>query len=253
MIEAQIFYNKEDLWTIANEKFEGKVKPMESFYAIMKLPGEKKEEFLMLVPFTPNKRDNMIAWMAVRSDGDNYGKMIVYKFPKQQLVFGPMQVSARIDQDPVISQELTLWNQQGSRVSRGNLIVIPIEKSLLYVQPLYLQATEGQMPELKRVIVAFGNKIAMESSLDEALMKIFGGKISTSSYEEIPQEETDKGTIKKTVPSSEITLETLSNSAWDHYQKAEKYIKEGKWSNYGEELELLKKDLQKMVELAKKK
>jgi len=133
------------------------------------------------------------------------------------------------------------------------LIVIPIEKSLLYVQPLYLQATEGQMPELKRVIVAFGNKIAMESSLDEALMKIFGGKISTSSYEEIPQEETDKGTIKKTVPSSEITLETLSNSAWDHYQKAEKYIKEGKWSNYGEELELLKKDLQKMVELAKKK
>jgi len=253
MIEAQIFYNKEDLWTIANEKFEGKVKPMESFYAIMKLPGEKKEEFLMLVPFTPNKRDNMIAWMAVRSDGDNYGKMIVYKFPKQQLVFGPMQVSARIDQDPVISQELTLWNQQGSRVSRGNLIVIPIEKSLLYVQPLYLQATEGQMPELKRVIVAFGNKIAMESSLDEALMKIFGGKISTSSYEEIPQEETDKGTIKKTVPSSEITLETLSNSAWDHYQKAEKYIKEGKWSNYGEELELLKKDLQKMVELSKKK
>ena len=253
MIEAQIFYNKEDLWTIANEKFEGKVKPMESFYAIMKLPGEKKEEFLMLVPFTPNKRDNMIAWMAVRSDGENYGKMIVYKFPKQQLVFGPMQVSARIDQDPVISQELTLWNQQGSRVSRGNLIVIPIEKSLLYVQPLYLQATEGQMPELKRVIVAFGNKIAMENSLDEALMKIFGGKISTSSYEEITQEEIDKETIKKTVSSSEITLETLSNSAWDHYQKAEKYVKEGKWSNYGEELELLKKDLQKMVELSKKK
>jgi len=219
----------------------------------MKLPGEKKEEFLMLVPFTPNKRDNMIAWMAVRSDGENYGKMIVYKFPKQQLVFGPMQVSARIDQDPVISQELTLWNQQGSRVSRGNLIVIPIEKSLLYVQPLYLQATEGQMPELKRVIVAFGNKIAMENSLDEALMKIFGGKISTSSYEEITQEEIDKETIKKTVSSSEITLETLSNSAWDHYQKAEKYVKEGKWSNYGEELELLKKDLQKMVELSKKK
>ena len=136
MTESQIFYNKEDLWTIANEKYDGKIQPMESFYAIMKLPGEKKEEFLMLVPFTPNKRDNMIAWLSARSDGEHYGKLLVYKFPKQELIFGPMQVSARIDQDPVISQELTLWNQQGSRVSRGNLIVIPIEKSLLYVQPL---------------------------------------------------------------------------------------------------------------------
>lgn len=251
MTEAQIFYNKEDLWTIANEKFEGKIKPMESFYAIMKLPGEKKEEFLMLVPFTPNKRDNMIAWLAVRSDGENYGKMLVYKFPKQQLVFGPMQISARIDQDPVISQELTLWNQQGSRVSRGNLIVIPIEKSLLYVQPLYLQATEGQMPELKRVIVAFGNKIAMESTLDEALMKIFGGKINTSEY--VDQEILQADNIREKQITSEEDLGVLSKSALEHYQKAEKYIKEGKWSNYGEELELLKKDLQKMVEITKKK
>jgi len=251
MTESQIFYNKEDLWTIANDKYDGKVQPMESFYAIMKLPGEKQEEFLMLVPFTPNKRDNMIAWLSVRSDGDNYGKLLVYKFPKQELIFGPMQVSARIDQDPVISQELTLWNQQGSRVSRGNLIVIPIEKSLLYVQPLYLQATEGQMPELKRVIVAFGNKIAMESSLDEALMKIFGGRINTAETGREAAKNLKEG-LAANIPMI-IDISSLSKSALDHYKKAEDFVKQGKWAKYGEELELLKQDLQKMVENTKKK
>ena len=245
MTEPQIFYNKEDLWTIANEKFDTKVQLMESFYAIMKLPGEAKEEFLMLIPFTPNKRDNLIAWLCVRSDGEDYGKMLVYKFPKQELIFGPMQVSARIDQDPVISQEMTLWNQQGSRVFRGSLIVIPIEKSLLYVQPLYLQATEGQMPELKRVIVAYGNRIAMESSLDNALAKIFGGVVSTVENDNTTTE------IQATI-ISKVDLSALSKSALDRFLKAEDYIRKGNWTKYGEELELLKKDLINIVEQSKK-
>lgn len=251
MTESQIFYNKEDLWAVANEKYEGKVQPMESFYGIMKLPGEKKEEFLMLVPFTPNKRDNMIAWLSVRSDGANYGKLLVYKFPKKELIFGPMQVSARIDQDPDISAELTLWNQQGSRVSRGNLIVIPIENSLLYVQPLYLQATEGQMPELKKVIVAFGNKIKMENSLDEALTKIFGGKVATTDAENYLSKDSKAPEMKPVVLSDDINV--LSKSALEHYKKAEGYVKNGDWSKYGDELELLRKDLVKMAEQSKKK
>jgi uncharacterized membrane protein (UPF0182 family) len=250
MTEPQIFYNKEDLWTIANEKFDSKVQLMESFYGIMRLPGQKKEEFLMLIPFTPNKRDNLIAWLCVRSDGEHYGKMLVYKFPKQELIFGPMQVSARIDQDPVISQEMTLWNQQGSRVSRGSLIVIPIEKSLLYVQPLYLQATEGQMPELKRVIVAYGNKIAMESSLDNALAKIFGGVVSTTE-----NDNTRTGNLQNNqniiVPGSDLS--TLSKLALDRFLKAEEYMRAGNWAKYGEELELLKKDLINIVDQSKRK
>ena len=247
MTDPQIFYNKEDLWTIANEKLDTKIQMMESFYGIMKLPGEQKEEFLMLIPFTPNKRDNLIAWLCVRSDGEHYGKMLVYKFPKQELIFGPMQVSARIDQDPVISQEMTLWNQQGSRVFRGSLIVIPIENSLLYVQPLYLQATEGQMPELKRVIIAYGNRIAMESSLDNALAKIFGGTVSTESVNTNTRNVQDNQNII-TLGSD---LSALSKSALDRFLKAEEYIKAGNWTKYGEELELLKKDLINIVEQSK--
>jgi hypothetical protein len=248
MIDGQVFYNKEDLWTIANEKYSGKVQPMESYYIIMKLPDAKKEEFLLMVPYTPNRRDNMIAWLSARCDGDDYGKLLVYKFPKQLLTFGPMQVAARIDQDAKISQELTLWNQQGSQVSRGNLLVIPIDNSLLYVQPLYLQATEGQLPELKRVIVAFGNRIAMEPTLDAALIKVFGGTVTTPTA----TVETKPAQISATKDIG-INLSDLSKSALEHYNNADKAIKNGNWTKYGEELDLLKKDLEKIVELSKSK
>jgi uncharacterized protein len=248
MTDGQVFYNKEDLWTIANEKFTGKVQPMESYYIFMKLPDAKKEEFILMVPYTPNRRDNMIAWLSARCDGEDYGKLLVYKFPKQDLTYGPMQVAARIDQDAKISQELTLWNQQGSQVSRGNLLVIPIDRSLLYVQPLYLQATEGKLPELKRVIVAFGNQIAMESTLDAALVKVFGGTVSTPA-----QTVETKNIPASEVKSVDINLSVFSKSALDHYTRAQEFVKQGNWAKYGEELNLLKKDLEKMVALSKNK
>ena len=135
---------------------------MEPYYLILRLPGEPKEEFVLLIPFTPSKKDNLAAWLAARSDPPHYGKLVVYNFPKQKLIYGPRQIEARIDQDSFISQQLSLWNQRGSQVIRGNLLVVPIERSLVYVQPLYIAAERGQLPELKRVIVGFGDRIAME-------------------------------------------------------------------------------------------
>ena len=148
---------------------------MEPYYLILRLPGEPQEEFVLLIPFTPSKKDNLAAWLAARSDPPNYGKLIVYAFPKQKLVYGPRQLEARIDQDASISQQLSLWNQRGSQVIRGNLLVIPIERSLMYVEPLYIAAEKGQLPELKRVIVSFGDRIAMEETLEGAMAQVFGG------------------------------------------------------------------------------
>jgi len=194
MAAPQVFYNKEDLLSIprkaayAGEPEQvppiGRVQPEAAeketapYYTIMRLPGEKKEEFVLLLPFTPNKKDNMRAWLAARSDPPNYGKLIALDFPKAKLVYGPRQIDARIDQDAYISQQLSLWGQRGSQVIRGNLLAIPIEKSLLYVQPLYLAAAKGSLPELKRVITAFGNQIAMEETLEGSLQKLFVGRVA---------------------------------------------------------------------------
>ncbi|MEN6620358.1 MAG: UPF0182 family protein, partial [Smithella sp.] len=169
MQDAQVFYNKEDLWSIPASHAGNNDHLMDPYYTIMKLPEEKKEEFILLLPFTPSKRDNMSAWMGARCDAPNYGKVIVYLFSKDKLVYGPQQIEARINQDTVISKELSLWNQRGSQVIRGSLLAIPIEKSILYVESLYLAAEKGQLPELKRVIMAYGNSIVMEENLETAL------------------------------------------------------------------------------------
>ncbi len=202
---------------------------MEPYYTIMRLPGEKKEEFIMLVPFTPSKRDNMAAWMAARCDPPNYGKLILYQFPKQKLIYGPRQIEARIDQDTEISKQLSLWNQRGSQVIRGSLLAIPIEKSILYVQALYLAAEKGQLPELKRVIVAFGNSIAMEETLEQSLQRDLRrrahsrprGHGQPSATASAAREQSDR----------EMALEALG-----HYRKAQEYMKQGNWAAYGEEL-----------------
>lgn len=175
MRDTQVFYNKEDLWSIPVRPVDGRERAMEPYYLILRLPGEKKEEFVLLIPFTPSKKDNLAAWLAARSDPPNYGKLVVYNFPKQKLIYGPRQIEARIDQDSFISQQLSLWNQRGSQVIRGNLLVVPIERSLVYVEPLYIAAEKGQLPELKRVIVGFGDRIAMEETLDGAMGRVFGG------------------------------------------------------------------------------
>jgi uncharacterized membrane protein (UPF0182 family) len=174
MTDPQVFYNREDLWVPPQEKYAGKVAPMEPYYILMKLPGSDQLEYLLISPFTPQNRDNMIAWLAARCDFPDYGKMLFYELPKEKLIYGPNQVSAMIDQNTTISQQLTLWDQKGSGVVRGKLVVIPIENSFLYVVPLYLKAEGTNFPQLKRVIVATGNKVVMEPTLDEALSALFG-------------------------------------------------------------------------------
>jgi uncharacterized membrane protein (UPF0182 family) len=188
MKDPRVFYNKEDAWVIPDEIYRGSRVMMEPYYVIMRLPGEESEEFILMLPFTPRDKENMIGWMAARSDMPNYGKILVYQFSKQELTYGPMQIEARIDQDTEISQRITLWSQSGSAVLRGNTLVIPIEGSIIYVEPLYLEATErGTLPQLQRVIVAYQDRLTMQPTLAEALAVLFGeGAAPVPSGEEAP-------------------------------------------------------------------
>ncbi|OHB27349.1 MAG: hypothetical protein A2X79_08115, partial [Desulfuromonadaceae bacterium GWB2_53_15] len=214
MTDPKVFYNKENLWQIPalGEK------PMEPYYTIMKLPGEKVEEYILLLPFTPSKRDNLAAWLTARCDGENYGKIRAYTFPRDRLIYGPKQIDARINQDSFISQQLTLWNQRGSEVIRGSLLVIPIEKSLLYVQPLFLAADKAGLPELKRVIVAFGDQVVMEENLELALQRLFGGKKTVAAAA------VTMATDSKATPS------TLAKEAMSIYEKALGLQRQGNWA-----------------------
>ncbi|HEY9848976.1 MAG TPA: UPF0182 family protein [Leptolyngbyaceae cyanobacterium] len=173
MIDPQVFYNREDLWQLPTEIYASKPQIVEPYYLIMRLPTERQEEFILLLPFTPVQRNNLIAWLAARSDREEYGKLLLYQFPKQKLVYGQEQIEALINQDPAISQQISLWNRQGSRVIQGNLLVIPIEESLLYVEPLYLEAEQNSLPTLVRVIVVYENRIVMAESLEQAFQAIF--------------------------------------------------------------------------------
>ena len=173
MTDAQVFYNREDQWQIPQEIYGNESQSVEPYYLIIRLPTATAEEFILLHPYTPVSRPNLIAWLAARSDGDNYGKLLLYKFPKQRLVYGPKQIEALINQDPVISQQISLWNREGSRAIQGNLLIIPIEQSLLYVEPLYIEAEQNSLPTLVRVIVVYENQIVMAETLDEAISAIF--------------------------------------------------------------------------------
>ena len=241
MQDPQVFYNKEDLWSIPRQHIEGAEREMEPYYTIMRLPGEKGEEFVLLSPFNPSKKDNMIAWLAARSDGEHYGKLIVYNFPKQRLIYGPRQIEARIDQDPVISQQLTLWNQRGSQVIRGSMLAIPIEKSLLYVQPLYLAAEKGSLPELKRVIVSSGNQIAMDETLEVSLAKLvgLGAPARPVTAEATPTTPLAPGT------------RNLVDQAWQQYGRAQDYLRQGNFAAYGEEMKRLEGTLKSLREQAR--
>ena len=173
MTNPAVFYNKEDQWDIPSIGSEPRPEPMQPYYTIMKLPGEEAAEFIQMLPFTPARKDNLASWMVARSDGEHYGRMIVFQFPKQKVVFGPRQIVARINQDQAIAPQITLWNQQGSEVLQGTLLVVPIEESLIYIRPLYLRSAGGRIPELKRVIVAHQNQIVMEETLEQALNRLF--------------------------------------------------------------------------------
>ena len=174
MDDTTVFYNKEDAWEFPREIYgTGRQITMEPYYVVLEI-YDNGPEFIMMLPFTPLRRDNMVSWFAARSDGENYGELILYRFPKDRIVYGPSQIEARIDQNPRISEQITLWSQQGSRVTRGNLLVIPIKDALLYVEPIYVMADQGQLPELRRVIVSDGNRVVMEENLDRALRVLFG-------------------------------------------------------------------------------
>ena len=174
MTQPQVFYNQEDLWTRPNEKYGGRQLVMEPYYVLARLPENPELEFMLISPLTPENRDNMISWMAAKSDVKNYGELVVYKLPKERLIYGPAQIEARIDQDPEISRQIALWDQRGSRVIRGNLMVIPIENSFLYVEPVFLLAEGVEIPQLQRVIVAIGDNISMQPTIDGAIVELFG-------------------------------------------------------------------------------
>jgi len=225
MDDIKVFYNKEDAWQIPNEVYGvGQQIKVEPYYIIIKLPEEDKEEFVLMTSFSPIKKDNMIAWMAARSDGDDYGKLILYKFPKDKLIYGPLQIEAKIDQDSEISQQLTLWSQQGSRVTRGNLLVIPIKDSILYIEPLYIQAETGQLPELKRVLVSDGVSVVMEENLAKALEVLFGKSKKVIVEEEIEEEKSTEGLIEE---------------AQTYYELIEDSMKKGDWAGIGDSLDKL--------------
>lgn len=205
----------------------------------MKLPGETKEEFVLMTSFTPIKKDNMVSWLAARSDNSEYGKLLLYKFPKDKLVYGPMQVEAKIDQDSLISQQITLWSQQGSRVTRGNLLVIPIDNSILYIEPLYLQAEKGQLPELKRVIVSDGDDVVMAEDLGSALEALFG-KAKTAA-----EEGAGTGAAAQTAGKSQKQLIAQANSDYEDILSA---MKSGDWSSFGQSFDSLGDVLEALAE-----
>jgi hypothetical protein len=180
MQDSRVFYNKEDLWTAPKEIYLKETVSMAPYYIIMRLPGEAEAEYVLIRPYTPPDKNNMITWLAARSDGEHYGNLLALRYPKDKLVFGPMQVEARIDQDPVISEQVTLWDQAGSQVLRGNMMVIPIGASNLYVEPLYLQAAESRMPEIKRVILVSGNRVVMQPSVEASLKALLGDAVAVT-------------------------------------------------------------------------
>ena len=280
MQDVQVFYNQEDLWEIPNEIYSDRAQPMEPYYIIVKLPGEQREEFLLLVPFTPAKKDNMIGWLAARCDGENYGDLLVYTLPKEKLIFGPMQLEARIDQQPDISQKLTLWGQRGSEVIRGNLLAVPIESSFLYVEPIYLQARQeaeqlqqqgfegegggqpqrqqGQaprqlqqstaIPELKQVIVAFGGQVIMRDTFAEALNDLFGTgagqTLNTSSTEQASSPTPERPAIRS---AAELALE-----ADRQFQRVRASLQKWDWTTAGEAMKQLEHSIVELKKTLKK-
>jgi uncharacterized membrane protein (UPF0182 family) len=265
MQDAQVFYNQEDLWESPDEIYGDNRQMMKPYYIIIKLPDEDKEEFLLMIPYTPSQKDNMIGWLAARSDLPHYGNLLVYKLSKDKLAYGPMQVEARIDQQTDISRELSLWGQRGSRVIRGNLLAIPVSDSFIYVEPIYLEAkqesqsrtqsalppkrgqpqqqptrterkgasTTAALPELKRIIVALGGRVAMEEKLDHALSRVLGGKI-----------------VERVASSSNMReseeISDLGEEALKYYNDAKAYLRQGDWAGYGRELEKLENVLKQL-------
>jgi uncharacterized membrane protein (UPF0182 family) len=270
MTDPRQFYEREDKWAIAQElggkggavgSATGRREPMAPYYATMRLPGEDKAEFILMLPYTPITKPNMIAWLAARCDPEHYGDLVVYKFTAQELVDGPQQIESYIDQDTDISKDLTLWGQAGSDVIRGNLLVIPIGESLLYVEPLFLRAQEGEIPELKRVIVFANGTVAMETSLDSALAKVIGAPLpaaivsvptttgAPASPEAAPEGAPQPAPPPRAGPPADVAQ--LVQQANERYAKAQQLLKQGDFAGYGEQMKALGETLNRLRERAR--
>jgi uncharacterized membrane protein (UPF0182 family) len=238
--DPQRLYEREDVWDIPNDPVKSTEQapntPMEPYYVVMKLPGETKEEFLLMMPFTPRDKPNLNGWMAARMDPGHYGELVAFSFPRDHTVAGPDNVSARIEQNGVISNQFTLWEGAGSSVARGNLLVIPIGDSLMYVQPIYLQASEAAraLPELRRVIVVVGDRIGFEPTFQEALDAVLKGKaptVETGGRPATPTTPTD------TAPEPTGSVQELLKQAVDHFQRADAALRDGDLATYQRENE----------------
>lgn len=239
MDQVKVFYQDEDLWDIAHQIYGTEEKEMDPSYFIFELPDEKKAEFINMIPFTPKSKQNMTAIMMARNDGNRYGQLLVYKFPKNKTVYGPMQIEAQIDQNTEISKEFSLWNSSGSKYRRGDLFVIPINNSIMYVEPVYLEASNQAIPEMKRVIVAYGDKIAYEATLEDALADLFGedenGGQSQSASASSGKNNSGKSNTKE-----------LIQKANEAYENAVNAQKSGNWKKYGDYLDELEKYLNQL-------
>ena len=286
MTDVREFYNREDEWAWPNEEYRNQgagaaassVQPVDPYYVLMQLPGSEELDFVQILPFTPSNRDNMIAWLAAQNDPEKYGERIVFDFGRSSLVFGPEQIEARINQDPLISQQLSLWNQQGSEVIRGNLLVLPIGESLLYVEPLYLQAENGEIPELRRVILATNDQVVMEPNLGTALTALFdrdilaetgltelaagpsspsGGPLETTDVGDAAavdqaaadQSTTDQATADQQA-AGDASLDELIRRANDQYERAQESLAAGDFGRYGNEIEALEQTLIQLAQTA---
>ena len=243
MTDVQVFYNREDVWSIPKEIYGENEKQMDAYYMVTKLPGDKEESFVLMMPFTPTNKNNMIAWMTAKCDPNAYGQLRAFKFPKDKTIYGPTQIESRIDQDTEISQKLTLWGQVGSRVIRGNLMVVPVEESLIYVEPIYLQATQSKLPELKRVIFSYGDRVVMNETLPQAISTLFSNVDFNS------QRETE---FFKPDFSGKRSMDALLDELLEKYDQFKSSAKLGNWDQFGRGLSDLEKSIQ-LIRMNRKK
>jgi uncharacterized membrane protein (UPF0182 family) len=245
MTDPQVFYNREDMWQVPRENYAGQTVPMQPYYVIMRLPGEKEAEYILMLPMVPAGRDNMISWLAARCDGNDYGHLFEYSFSKDRLFYGPYQIQARINQNPEISRQLSLWNQMGSKVLLGNLLVIPIQDSLLYVEPLYIRAENGQLPELQRVIASYSDRVVMGDTLEGTMAALFsGGPPVAPAIAKTIVTEPAAGASAPGMPKADL------QGATKHYNRAMAAVKAGDWTEFGVEMKKLGDELSKPAGVA---
>jgi len=246
MTDPAVFYNKEDLWAFPKENYADETTLMQPYYVIMRLPGEHNAEYILMLPMVPQGRDNMIAWMAARCDGNDYGHLFEFAFSKADLFYGPYQIQARINQNPEISQQLSLWNQMGSKVILGNLLVIPIGDSLLYVEPLYIRAQNGQLPELERVLASYSDRTVMGENLELTLAALFKGQqgvapptVASTAPTSRPENQLASAQATEATANHAGKMPAALTSASDHYTRALQALRAGDWTQFGAEMQKL--------------